>query len=92
MNTRLSAEADQHNTNEERYFGTIRSELRGELRQRMQGMSEMGRAFAQFAMKVNDARKRKSTEVGFHTEILHFDQSNREAHSDDRTDWKRRHG
>lgn len=92
MNTRLRSESDRHNSREERYFGEIRAHLRGELRQRMQGMSEQGREFARLAMKLNDARCRKPTECGFHLEILNFDQSNREAHSDDRTGWKRKHG
>jgi hypothetical protein len=91
-NVRLSAEADQHNSNEQRFFGELRAQQRSDLRQRMQNMSSQGRDFARFAMKKNDERRGKRTECGFHLEILHFDQSNREAHSDDRTDWKRRHG
>lgn len=92
MNTRLHAEADQHHSNEERHFGEIKAQQRSDLRQKMQGMSDQGREFARLAMKMNDARRRKTNECGFHIEILHFDRSNREAHSDDRTDWKRRHG
>jgi hypothetical protein len=92
MNARLRSESDRHNSNEERHFSEIKAQQRSELRQRMQGMSEQGRDFARFAMRLNDSRKRKQTECGFHVEVLHFDQSNREAHSDDRTNWKRRHG
>lgn len=91
MNCRLRSEARQHQENEERYFSQVRSQLRGELRQRMQQMSEAGKSFARLAMALNDQRRSKSTETGFHVEILHFDQSNREAHRDERTGWKPRH-
>lgn len=91
VNRRLTAEAHQHHENEDRHFGKMREQARSDLRMKMQQMSERGRDFARFAMALNDRRRRKSTECGFHVEILHFDQTNREAHSDERTQWKRKH-
>lgn len=91
VNQRLRSEADRHNQNEEIAFGQIRSKLRSELVQKMATMSPLGRAYAQFCIARNNARRRKSSEVGFHVEILNYDQANREAHVDDRTGWKRKY-
>jgi hypothetical protein len=90
VNKKLHSESRQHQENEERRFSQLRSDLRGDLRQRMQSMSERGRDFARLAMQLNDQRRSKSTEVDFHTEILHMDQSNRHEHRDAATEWKRR--
>lgn len=88
VNTQLRAEAARHNENEERAFSEVQSKMRGELRQAMQHMSPAGRDFAEFAMRHNNERKRKSCEVGFHCQILHFDQSNRDVYRDAETNWK----
>jgi hypothetical protein len=90
VNCRLSGEAHQHQENEERFFSSVRSELRSELRQRMQSMSERGRDFARLAMALNDQRRGKAIDPGFHTQILHFNQSNRDSHRDKETGWKSR--
>jgi putative FmdB family regulatory protein len=90
MNQKLRNEAEQHNIREERFFSEAQSKLRGELRQEMQHFSPQGRAFAEFAMNRNNNRKRKSSEVGFHVNILHFDASNREAYRDEQTGWRAR--
>ena len=91
MNAKLRSDSDRHHENETQAFAQIQSRLRSELRTAMQRMSPLGRDFAEMAMKMNDERKRKSNDCGFHVEILHFNQSNREAQRDASTDWKRRH-
>lgn len=78
MNRKFHAEAEQHHENEARVFGEIRAQLRSELRQRMQTMSALGRDFARAAMEANDRRPRKSSDTGFHLQVLHFNASNRE--------------
>ena len=90
MNRKFSSEAARHNENEERAFAEMRSQRRSELRQAMQHFSNFGRDFAHVAMAHNNNRKRKTSEVGFHVQILHFDQSNREEHRDADTGWKRK--
>ena len=92
VNLHLRAEAEQHAENEERHYSAVRESNRSDLRQRMQGMSQFGKDFARFAMEQNNNRKRKPLDVGFFTEILHMDRSNRDSHNDERTDWKRKHG
>jgi len=92
VNLHLRAEAEQHAENEERHYSAVRESNRSDLRARMQSMSNFGRDFARFAMEQNNNRKRKPLDVGFFTEILHMDRSNRDSHNDERTDWKRKHG
>jgi hypothetical protein len=91
VNTKLYAEARQHKENEEKFYSEVRSQLRGELRQRMQSMSQLGRDFAKLAMALNDDRKSRAAEPGFHLQILHFDQTNREEHRDAATGWKKKY-
>lgn len=91
VNAQLRNESEKHNINEEIAFGQVKSKMRSELMQKMATMSPAGRAFAEFCIARNNARKRKTSEVGFHCEILHFDQGNRDAHVDDRTGWKRKY-
>lgn len=91
VNCKLHAEARQHQENEERYYSDVRSQLRSELRMRMQSMSRQGRDFARVVMALNDQRRSKPTDPGFHTQILHFDQTNREHHRDEPTGWKRKY-
>jgi hypothetical protein len=88
VNAKLSAEAAIHIENEERHFSILRDQSRSDLRQRMQSMSLAGKAFAQFCIEENNRCQRKSSDVGFHLNILHFNSSNREAHNDKETGWK----
>jgi len=90
VNAKMRKEADDHNSREEMRFAEVQNKNRRDLRTAMERMSPQGRDFAMFAMKQNNMRKRKTSEVGFHVQILHFDQSNREAYRDDRTGWKSR--
>jgi hypothetical protein len=90
VNKQLRGEAERHRENESRHFEEIYAQKRSELRQAMQQMSPLGRDFAQFAIKMNNARRRKPTDCGFHVEILHFDQGNREPQRDRSTDWRNR--
>ena len=91
VNCKLHAEARQHQENEERYYSDVRSQLRSELRMRMQSMSQQGRDFARAVMSLNDQRRSKPTDPGFHLQVLHFDQTNREHHRDESTGWKRKY-
>lgn len=90
VNCKLHVESRQHQENEERFFSEMRAQLRSDLRQRMQGMSRYGRDLARLAMALNDDRRSRALEPGFHLQILHFDQTNREEHRDASTGWKRR--
>jgi putative FmdB family regulatory protein len=91
VNQRLHSEARQHQENEERFYGQVKKSLRSELVNAMQSFSNRGKDFARLVMALNDARRRKKTEVGFHCDILHNDASNREAYNDERTGWKRKY-
>lgn len=88
VNRKLTSEAARHIENEERHFESVRARLRGDLRQRMQTMSPFGRAFAQLAIEMNNARKKKKSDVGFHVDILNNNSSSREPHRDQETKWK----
>ncbi len=88
VNQKLSSEASKHIENEERHFEGVRSRLRSDLRQRMHTMSPFGRAFAQLAIEMNNARKRKKSDVGFQVDILNNNSSTREAYIDKETNWK----
>lgn len=91
-NQRLSAEAEQHHANEARHFEAVRGRNRSDLRMRMQSMSQFGQDFARLVMAINDAKKNKRRgDPNFHVEILHMDQSNREAQRDQETGWKRKY-
>jgi hypothetical protein len=80
MNKKFSSEAAQHNDSEEVFFGKMKDKARSDLRQAMQQMSPAGRAFAEFAIAFNNQRPRKTSEVGFHLNILHYDSANREPY------------
>jgi hypothetical protein len=84
-------EASMHRENEERFFAPMRSKSRSELREHMNGISALGRDFARFAIAMNNARKKRTGDTNFHVEILHQDASNREAHRDESTGWKRKY-
>ena len=61
------------------------SESRSELRRRMQGFSEFGKAVARVAMKRNDEKpKPKVHDPGFMSEVYNYDRSNREQAYDER--------
>jgi hypothetical protein len=90
-NHTLKVEASQHQENEERYFTALHAQNRSDLRNRIASMSPLGRDFAMLAMQINDRRKKKPTDCGFFSEILHFDRSNREPMHDERTGWKRKY-
>lgn len=90
VNVKLRGDAERHIENEERVLGAIKAKLRGELQQRMATMSPLGRAFAEAAIARSNARRRKSSDVGFHVNILHYNQGNREGYSDERTGWRER--
>jgi len=61
------------------------SEMRSELRGRMQSMSRAGRDLARAVMTHNDHKPREqSSDPHFHNEVYSFDRSNREASRDNR--------
>jgi putative FmdB family regulatory protein len=90
MNIKFKAEAEQHNENEDRIYQEAVNKNRRELRSAMEHMSPAGLAFAKFAINQNNMRKRKSSEVGFHVRILHYDSAN-EPWVDKDTGWKRKY-
>lgn len=90
FNAKLRSDSDRHHENEERAFAERRAQLRSELRQAMNHFSPAGRDFAQMAMRINDERKRKTTECGFHVTILHED-SRKNPWIDERTNWKKKY-
>ena len=90
MNLQLRVEAEQV---QGRRYGITETERRARhsaLRAHMNGMSTLGREFARAAIEHANRGKRQNTDPGFHVEVLHQDQSNREAHRDERTDWRPR--
>ena len=89
-NARIRSEAGQHQENEERFYSQVRKKLRGELRQEMQHFSNFGRDLARFVMAHNDSRNKDVKDAGFHVEVLHYDQTNRDPYRDRETGWKER--
>lgn len=90
INLKLKDEAEQHQEREHHHFEEIRKQNRAELRQAMQHFSPLGRDLAQTAIRMNNERKRKPTDCGFHVTILHEDAS-RNPQIDQSTGWKRRY-
>lgn len=74
----------EHKERQEMRFSEWTKSARSELRQKMQHMSEYGRAIAQAAMDANDRESGVNTrwEPGFHLEAFSVDSSNREAQYD----------
>lgn len=57
--------------------------LRGELRQKMQSMSERGRELARVVMRENDRKPRERVQdANFHVEVYSLDRSNRDESRD----------
>lgn len=75
---------------EEHTFGAHAAEQRAELRRRMQGMSERGRAFARVAMAQNDQKSAPKFRTNVFFEAFSMDASNRQEHRSENTDWKPR--
>lgn len=73
-------------------FGGVRAQNRSDLRTRMQSMSNLGRDFANIAMRHNDNLPRERYEAGFHIESNHWDSRNRLGEKSEHTGWKRRKG
>jgi hypothetical protein len=84
---------EQSSERRERSFTPVKDHFRSELRQRMQGFSQMGQDLAREAMRQNDNKpKGSSFEPGFRIGILSDDRSNREAYRDKETNWQGRKG
>jgi hypothetical protein len=59
--------------------------MRGELRQKMQSMSERGRELARVVMRQNDHKPRERVQdANFHVEVYSQDRSNRDESRDER--------
>lgn len=82
------AEAHQHR--EEIMLANLRAETRPTFLRNVQRMSAKGRRIAEIAMERNDSNRPRLIDPGVHFEVLHFDQSNRDAHQDAATGWKAR--
>ncbi len=90
MNTQLRVEAEQIQGRRYGISEETRRERHSALRQDMARMSRYGREFARAAIERANRGERRNTDPGFHVEVLHQDQSNREAHRDERTNWRPR--
>ncbi len=90
FNQRENVKAEIRQQEKTEQFEAMQRQNRGELRQMMQGFSQKGRDFANFAMKQNDMRKKRPTEINGYFEVAEFDSSNRMAQCDAATDWKPR--
>ncbi len=82
------AEAHQHR--EEVMLAHLRAEKRSTFLRDVQRMSPRGRRIAEIAMEKNDNNRPRLADPGVHFEVLHFDQSNRDAHQDATTGWRSR--
>jgi predicted nucleic acid-binding Zn ribbon protein len=75
------------------WLNHIESTNRAELRDRMRHMQPAARAFAELAMRHNDAKPRpKEVDPNVFVEVRERDSSNRESYVDRETAWKRRRG
>lgn len=92
VNHHESMKHEQSAERSARSFGAIKDQFRGELRQRMQSFSPLGRDLAMLAMKNNDDKPRRAYDPGFRIDVLSNDSSNREVYRDKETDWRRRKG
>lgn len=92
-NARERLEAEAHAFERSEQLNYMERVNRSELRDRMRHMSPHMRAFAELAMRVNDAKPRpRAVDPHIFLEVRDFDRSNREAYRDQHTDWKRRQG
>lgn len=90
MNLQLRVEAEQVQGRRYGITEEIRRARHAALRAHMQGMSTLGREFARCAIEAANRGRRRNADPGFYVEVLHQDQSNREAHRDERTNWRPR--
>lgn len=82
---------EQHVENERIWLNTIEATNRYELRERMRHMSPAGRAFAELAIRMNNAKARpEMRDANVMCDIRENMQSNREEHRDKLTNWQRR--
>ena len=90
MNIKLRAESEQYQEREARHFDAIQQKNRSDLRMAMQHFSPAGRDLAETAMRMNNERKRKTNDCGFHVTILNEDAS-KNPRIDESTGWKRKY-
>lgn len=88
MNLQLRVETEQVQGRRYEITEGARRVRHALLRQHMKGMTRLGREFARHAMEAANRGRRQNTDPGFYVEALHYNQSNREAHRDERTDWR----
>jgi hypothetical protein len=81
---------DRHVERECQQIEALEAQQRPELRAAMQRMTPAQRALAEHAIRVNNSRRPKGFDSGFHLEIREMDASNRDAHRDVRTGWRGR--
>jgi hypothetical protein len=81
---------DQKVCNDQRHLEAVHAELRSDLYHQMRSMSAAGRAFAEVAIRHNDARPVKAFEPGAFIEVRELDRSNRDGYRDKLTSWRER--
>ena len=91
MNAQERREVERQVESEREWLNHMEATNRSDLRHAMARMSPKGRAFAEFAMRMNDAKPRpRAYDPNVYLEIRERDASNREAHRDALTQWKAR--
>jgi hypothetical protein len=79
VNRAEAAKVEQRVERRQQHRAAREEALRGDLRQRMQRMSPLGRDVAREAMARNDRRPIRGFDPGCHFEVFEYDRSNRDA-------------
>ena len=82
MNKQEYARWQDKTERDEKMWGPYQRDMRDRLRHEMQHMSPEGRAFAEAAIRRNDAAPRKRFDPGFYSEAFSQNAGNREAWTD----------
>ena len=85
MNKAERARAERHFEARQQQHEERQKFTRGQLREQMQRMSELGKDVARAAMAKNDGKPvKRINDCGFHSEVYAYDRSNREDSRDSR--------
>lgn len=83
MNRHELSRAQRRVEHQQQFREQREKHLRGELRQKMQSMSERGRELARVVMRQNDHKPReRARDANFHVEVYSQDRSNRDESRD----------
>lgn len=93
MNQRERERHDRSVSVQQEVFEARRKAERSDLFQRMKSMSPRGRAFAEMAIQMGNARRSKlyqNFDPGCHFDVFSQDRSNRNGERSERTEWRER--